>query len=113
MIDRKSNWEQCCKQSVKMANLVGMMACGTSETLRMWHHSFVTAPEGLHHPTAGIAHGIGYELKDMIRRYALANLQKLGEDLRVMIEHTPKYHAELAGWSTTGVAAKGDIDGSR
>jgi hypothetical protein len=25
------------------------------------------------------------------------SLQKLGEDLGVMIEHTPKYHAELAG----------------
>jgi hypothetical protein len=60
MIDRKSSWEQCCKKSVQMANLVGKVACGASEALRRWHHSFVTSHEGFHHPTAGIGSGIGY-----------------------------------------------------
>jgi hypothetical protein len=87
-----------------MANLVGMMVCGTSEPLRSWHHSFVTSPEGFHHPTAGIANGIGYEppilsylpeLKDMIRRYALANLSSLSRENVHNYLHTvalPKIH---------------------
>lgn len=47
MIDRESTWDQCCKESVKWANRIGMVACTKSETLQDWHHSFVQSPEGL------------------------------------------------------------------
>jgi hypothetical protein len=60
MIDGKSTWDQCCKKAVKIANRFGMMACGSSKTLRQWHHAFVQSPEGFTHANAAIANGIGY-----------------------------------------------------